>query len=322
METVCRRQKTMPSKISGKRVKTAPGGKRNESHRLLQLILSLLLFLTVYIGRSAFPERVEEWSTFVGKEVSISQTIQGIRAICSSPASLMKESLKALMGIKLNPNEQSRPDTETAEPDPTVSVVPISATGRYGLDKAKEYGITKYMPGPKASDREVGEVSVSQAPEVVTAVAQAQMSDGTALPSNVSLQYYELGLDETVAPVFGEVTSGFGYRKSPFSGKREFHLALDIAADKGTEIAAFAGGKVRYIGESDEFGLYLMIDHANGVSTFYAHCSKLMVKKGDTVVCGQTVALVGDTGRATGPHLHLTILKDNIRLDPAYYVSP
>ena len=120
----------------------------------------------------------------------------------------------------------------------------------------------------------------------------------------------------------GEITSGFDYRISPITGQREFHLALDIAAAKGTEIAAFADGVVRYIGESDDFGLYFMIDHANGVATFYAHCSKLLVRKGEFVTCGQTVALVGDTGNATGHHLHFTIEKDNIRLDPAYYVSP
>ena len=78
---------------------------------------------------------------------------------------------------------------------------------------------------------------------------------------------------------------------------------------------------VEYIGESDEFGNYLKIRHENNVSSFYAHCSKLLVHKGDEVACGQTVALVGHTGNATGSHLHLTIEKDNIRLDPAYYVE-
>ena len=70
-----------------------------------------------------------------------------------------------------------------------------------------------------------------------------------------------------------------------------------------------------------EFGQYLKITHTNGVSSFYAHCSKLLVRKGETVTCGQTVALVGHTGMATGSHLHFTIEKDNVRLDPAYYVE-
>ena len=159
-------------------------------------------------------------------------------------------------------------------------------------------------------------------PEVVTAVAQEYSPDGVALPSNVSYEYYELGLEKTVCPVTGPVSSTFGYRTNPITQKNEFHLALDIAADEGTEIKAFADGVVEYIGQSDDFGLYFKITHKNGVSSFYAHCSKLLIQKGDTVTCGQTVALVGETGMATGPHLHLTIEKDKIRLDPAYYVDP
>ncbi|MBM6897039.1 M23 family metallopeptidase, partial [Pseudoflavonifractor capillosus] len=160
-------------------------------------------------------------------------------------------------------------------------------------------------------------------PAVVTAVAQEYSPEGVALPANVSYEYYELGLSKTVCPVMGPVTSTFGYRTHPITQEHEFHLALDIAADEGTDIVAFADGVVEYIGRSDDdFGLYLKITHGNGVSSFYAHCSKLLVQKGDEVKCGQTVALVGETGMATGPHLHLTIEKDNIRLDPAYYVDP
>lgn len=135
------------------------------------------------------------------------------------------------------------------------------------------------------------------------------------------MAFYELGLSETAVPVSGVATSGFGYRDSPIDGEIEFHLALDIAAEEGDKIGAFSSGVVEYIGESDEFGNYLKIRHENNVSSFYAHCSKLLVHKGDQVDCGQTVALVGQTGNATGPHLHLTIEKDNIRLDPAYYVD-
>ncbi|HCO62465.1 MAG TPA: hypothetical protein DIT49_03335 [Clostridiales bacterium] len=156
---------------------------------------------------------------------------------------------------------------------------------------------------------------------MVTAVAQAYSPEGEALPSNVSFAYYELGLERTTNPVQGVVTSRFGYRDSPIHSVNEFHLALDLGAAEGTEIVAFADGEVEYIGRSDIFGLYFKIRHANGVATFYAHCSKLLVQKGDVVTCGQTVALVGQTGEVTGPHLHFTLEKDNIRLDPAHYVD-
>ena len=156
---------------------------------------------------------------------------------------------------------------------------------------------------------------------VVTAVAQEYDDQGQELPDRVSLQYYELGLEETAVPVMSTVTSAFGFRDHPVDGEYTFHNAVDIGVSTGTDVLAFADGTVRYIGEDDVFGLYLKIDHANGVSTFYAHCDELLVSKGDTVTCGQVVAKSGETGNATGPHLHFSIEKDGIRLDPEYYLD-
>ena len=244
-------------------------------------------------------------------------TFQQVFSAEDSVGQAIKKLGKLFVGVEEEPDA-----LDNISPQPLPSVVPLLETGRFGLDQAKKYGITKYMPD-SISNRVMESKPVNEPePEVVTAIAQAYAEDGRALPSNVSFVFYELGLENTVSPVKGTVTSNFGFRKNPITGKQEFHLAMDIAAKKGTEIAAFADGVVRYIGESDEFGLYFMIDHANGVSTFYAHCSKLLIKKGETVKCGQTVALVGSTGNTTGAHLHLTVLKDNIRLDPAYYVDP
>ena len=80
-------------------------------------------------------------------------------------------------------------------------------------------------------------------------------------------------------------------------------------------------GAVAQLGENSVYGLYVKLDHANGVSTFYAHCKKLLVKKGETVKCGQVIAKSGETGNATGPHLHFSVEKDGVRLNPAYYLG-
>ena len=220
--------------------------------------------------------------------------------------------------------EATQPAGEENEPvNVPDEITFLSETEMHGLAHLRKNGLRKYDPPAPSEEVNADSVeSIIDEPQIVTAVAQAYNAAGEALPSNVSYEYYELGLKQTVTPVLGSVTSGFEYRTSPITGNREFHLALDVAAAEGTEIAAFADGVVRYIGESDDFGLYLMIDHDNGVATFYAHCSQLLVHKGDVVTCGQTVALVGHTGNATGSHLHFTIEKDNIRLDPAYYVNP
>ena len=300
-------------------------GKENPNkdlRRIGQLTVSVLLFLAVFIGRNAGRETIDSLRYAMDVDINFRTVFQSF-ANAVNRQDNMSDVFKEL-GASLLGSEPVEGSVSVPSETPAVYVTPLLETKHFGLDYAAEYGVMKEVP--KVSELLVQHPVVSEpaptpTPEVVTAMAQAYGSDGKALPSNVSFQYYELGLDQTVIPVAGELTSGFGYRKNPINGKNEFHLALDIAAPKGSEILAFADGVVRYIGESKEYGLYFMIDHANNVSTFYAHCSKLMVKKGDSVSCGQTVALVGKSGNATGAHLHLTIVKDGIRLDPAYYVD-
>ena len=145
--------------------------------------------------------------------------------------------------------------------------------------------------------------------------------DGPELPTNASMDYPALGLNYTVTPVIGELSSGFGYRNHPLTAENSFHTGVDIAADIGTPIVAFADGIVEFIGESNAYGLYMQLDHGDGIKTFYCHCSELLYGKGKTVSAGQTIALVGDTGDVTGSHLHLELKKDGILLNPCYYIE-
>ena len=303
---------------------------QGDRRRLIQLVVSLALFLLVYIGRGVFPTRFELWRNAVYDNVDFSAAFQEFsRAV--SDGQPLKESLEAL-GVRILGGEPKTDRQDPAENAP-VDVILLSQTPGAGRAYLNTHGVmartdtekTVDEPSPSATSRQPEAVNTqtveSARPVPETAVPQEYSEDGAKLPSNVSFAFYELGLPETVDPVTGPVTSAFGYRNCPIDGKYEFHLAVDIGAAEGTEIGAFADGVVEYIGESKEFGQYLKITHANGVSSFYAHCSKLLVRKGETVTCGQTVALVGQTGNATGPHLHLTIAKDNVRLDPAYYVG-
>jgi murein DD-endopeptidase MepM/ murein hydrolase activator NlpD len=107
------------------------------------------------------------------------------------------------------------------------------------------------------------------------------------------------------APVSsGFIGSGFGMRTDPFTGQYAMHAGIDFAANVGTPIHAAAGGVVASAEVHPAYGNTIVIDHGNDVSTLYAHASKLLVKPGDIVKRGQTIALVGTTGRSTGPHLH------------------
>lgn len=144
---------------------------------------------------------------------------------------------------------------------------------------------------------------------------------GPALPDNATMDRYALGLSETVDPVHSKITSEYGWREHPIEGGEKFHCGVDLMADEGTPVLAFAAGTVDYIGESDVYGQYLQLRHDNGVTSFYAHCSKLCVQKGQTVAAGEKVAESGATGEVTGPHLHFEMRKDGVRLNPAYYIE-
>ncbi len=119
-------------------------------------------------------------------------------------------------------------------------------------------------------------------------------------------------------PAYGTVTSKYGFRYHPISGDYLMHNGLDIAADKGTEIIAVYDGVVQKSGYSESYGYYVLLKHSNNLETLYAHCSELNVETGDTVKRGETVALVGSTGRSTGPHLHFEVRVKNYRINPEW----
>lgn len=139
-------------------------------------------------------------------------------------------------------------------------------------------------------------------------------------PDNVTYDFIDLEF-EYICPVDGAVSSSFGYRLHPNDGALRFHYGTDIAADKGTDIVAFADGKVIAVGDSASYGMYILIEHEDGVRTQYSHCSEIYAESGDKVIKGETIAAVGDTGNATGPCLHFEITEDGTYLNPEYYVS-
>jgi len=116
------------------------------------------------------------------------------------------------------------------------------------------------------------------------------------------------------------VTSRFGYRKSPFTGKREFHKAYDIAARKGTPVLSTADGVVTFSGKKGLLGNTIVIDHGHGMVTRYGHNHKLLKKRGDKVKRWETIALMGSTGRSTGPHVHYEVHLNGIPVNPEKYM--
>lgn len=124
----------------------------------------------------------------------------------------------------------------------------------------------------------------------------------------------------SIWPLMGWVTSEFGYRISPFTGKREFHRGIDIAAKMGEEILAPANGVVTKSSYEPDIGNTLKVDHGNGIVTCYGHLSKITVKRGRTVKRGETIGVVGSSGRSTGPHLHYGIRVNGVYVNPKKYL--
>lgn len=121
-------------------------------------------------------------------------------------------------------------------------------------------------------------------------------------------------------PVKGWITSGFGMRKSPFTGKRMMHEGLDIAACTGTPIFATADGIVSRAETQAGYGKVVAIDHGYGYKTFYAHNSKIFVKVGQRVKRGDKIAAVGNTGHSTGSHLHYEVRLNSVPINPKKYL--
>jgi murein DD-endopeptidase MepM/ murein hydrolase activator NlpD len=119
----------------------------------------------------------------------------------------------------------------------------------------------------------------------------------------------------------GWLSSSYGYRIDPFNGKKTFHSGIDFAAKEGTNVIAVADGIVSYIGERNGYGELIELDHGNGYVTRYAHNEKIIVKTGDRIKKGEAIALLGSTGRSTGPHVHFEVLREGTKIDPYKFVN-
>ncbi len=150
-------------------------------------------------------------------------------------------------------------------------------------------------------------------------VSHTQESSFTTLFSQLEGKRNLLAATPSIRPVKGWISSRFGYRESPFTGRREFHRGLDIANRSGTPIIAPADGLITYSGRKGLMGYMVTIDHGFGMVTRYGHLKKILKKKGTRVKRGETIALMGNTGRSTGPHVHYEVHMNGLAVNPMNY---
>jgi murein DD-endopeptidase MepM/ murein hydrolase activator NlpD len=158
----------------------------------------------------------------------------------------------------------------------------------------------------------------------------SQLSDALRSQNDVltSLEQYLMTQDTIAASIptgkpveSGWVSSFYGYRVDPFNGKKTFHEGIDIAGKEGSEVLAVADGIVTWVGERGGYGTLVEVDHGNGYVTRYAHNKATEVEKGQRVARGEMVALMGSTGRSTGPHVHFEVLRDGKHVNPYNFLK-
>jgi murein DD-endopeptidase MepM/ murein hydrolase activator NlpD len=169
-------------------------------------------------------------------------------------------------------------------------------------------------------------VFASEAPALPQALAQLSSS---VSESGQSLRAFELFMERsrpvlmTVPfhwPVRGPLNSRFGMRPSPWTGDPEFHRGLDISANRGTAVLAPASGSVYFAGNGGEYGTTVILDHGHDLRSLYGHLQEIRVKQGQRVERGQIIALTGNTGRSSGPHLHYEIQVRGQAVDPRQFL--
>ncbi|MGD2113248.1 MAG: M23 family metallopeptidase, partial [Gammaproteobacteria bacterium] len=154
----------------------------------------------------------------------------------------------------------------------------------------------------------------------------AEMSDREQKLSVLESLLMNRSLSERVMPAgrpIGEgwLSSRFGKRNDPFTGKQEFHKGLDFAGKKGSGVIAVGDGVVSWSGKRSGYGNLVEITHGNGYVTRYGHNERNLVRVGDTVRKGQQIARMGSTGRSTGPHVHFEVLRNGKAVNPAKYLG-
>ncbi len=178
--------------------------------------------------------------------------------------------------------------------------------------------------GPDGNDTGAG----PQITDLSTALTQLQQridlrdTQLSALESVILSRNLDAAVHPQGRPVLdGFISSYFGERTDPFTGREEFHKGVDFAGIEGAPVIAVAAGVVTWAGNRDGYGTLVEINHGNGYVTRYAHNEKVLVKVGETVTRGQTIALMGSTGRSTGPHVHFEVLRNGRQVNPLSFVG-
>lgn len=198
------------------------------------------------------------------------------------------------------------------------------------LDKSERVSNPGGVGGPSLEDESSSLAPLARKEEVekklkqdLAKLSKAITKQGDSLRELEGFFRYQRSLlasSPSIWPAKGWVTSGFGYRKSPYTGEKEMHNGIDIAGRFGAPVVGAADGIVLYAGGDESYGNVIEIDHGFGMITRYGHNSENLVRIGQRVRKGELIAKMGNTGRSTGPHLHFEVLMNGVPINPNRYI--
>ena len=279
---------------------------------MIRLVACGTAFVLLVAAKLALPARMERFNAKLAEVLSRNMDVQAVfsavgRGIAGDGSGAAEEVYQAVFHPEASGG--AAVETALAMPDELPA-----------MDMLREYQTALPDSVPKeetTSEAQPAQESPTQTE--VSTLAYVLYSDKN-LPEDVSLEQVILDFDYCT-PVGGTMSSPFGDREQPVEGEERFHDGVDLAADTGTTVSCFADGTVTAVGESSSYGKYCIVTHSGGYTTLYAHCSHITVSSGAEVARGEKIAEVGETGMATGPHLHLELHQNGAYLNPIYYVS-
>lgn len=314
-----------------RRVGAGRGGRRTaasaQDKRLARLVICGVLFVLLVAVKLLFPEAVGRLARSAGELIGRDADFKEAFAAMGRAAGGKEEvgdSLHQAYTAVFGPSDDVEdPDLEAAAgpragdgavPDPVTEAMPLPVKEKTSED----------LPASAPAESEEKsvverEIDLTEPEEDTVTASASYVYTMPALPENASLEQRSLGFDYA-SPVVAPLSSSFGWREHPVTGGQKFHYGVDLAADYGSDVCAFAGGMVYATGESSTLGKYIMLQHEGGYITLYGHLSEVTVSGGD-VALGDKIAEVGDTGMVTGAHLHFELHSGELYLNPIYYVE-
>lgn len=311
----------------------ATGSPRSDkaARRVIKLFICVAIFVVATLIKLIFPSALaavgEKLNTVVNYKAALTTLGEGLSGEKKFTAALGEALTYA---FSAEPSASPNNSGQTGDKSNEATITPTGdASGENNTaDKAAASGDTVQTfsesdgsPEPAKNNAQNADNEKNAVSSAIVAAFQQSQEEYSdyAIPAGVTYDMPKIGIAYT-KPVKGVVSSPFGYRMHPTEKKVKFHFGTDIAAGKGTEINAFADGKVIAAGESTTLGNYVIIRHGS-IESEYGHCSKLYVRNGQAVTMGEKIAAVGNTGNATEACLHFELKVSGVYVNPEYYIK-